>query len=100
MPDDYHILWRMVFAYRRLVLIKDHIQGPVERIFDRPMGAHRVRNLFSIRWQAADEKTPLSTDASFKFTSLFNHSNRFEPTPFRFLLQPAVLMTDDAYESL
>ncbi|MGK0372961.1 MAG: hypothetical protein ACJAW1_003229 [Glaciecola sp.] len=56
------IFWRMVFAYRRIALLKTTPKVQLS-VFSTTNGrSHRMSNLFSIRRQASDEKTPLSTE--------------------------------------
>jgi len=81
MADNCHVFWRMINAKVRSIFVEDHIETPMQVVFNRPMRADMVREVLNPRISTIDKITRLLFDFIANTTLTLNHADIFYPIP-------------------
>ena len=82
LPQQGHVLRRVVLAHPALVFPKGDVEGPVQRVLDTPVAAHRRQQTLGRGLQAADVVSRLDLGPFGRFPAADYLEHRAELGPF------------------
>ena len=83
------VLGGVAGAGAALVFAEDHVEHPVELVFDAPVAAHGAGEPGRIQTQAAQVVATFDAGAPVGFTHGFDHSDAVQTLPFAAVGKPA-----------
>src|SRR5215217_7703221 len=81
MADNCHVFWSMINAKMRSIFVKDHIETPMQVVFNRPMRADMVREVLNTCISTIDKITRLLFAFIANTTLTLNHTDIFYSIP-------------------
>src|SRR3954469_8633230 len=88
MAQDGEVMWTVIAAISGIVLIHNHVQDPMQVVFDRPMGPRCVPESFRRQRRAQQVIGRLGGDLGCRFTGAGDLADSGEARPLMKLLQP------------
>ncbi len=57
------------------IFAKGDVEAPMQPVFDGPMAAYHLRQVFGVRWQRAEEVALLCCDVVVRLAHCFHHDH-------------------------
>src|SRR3954466_11905410 len=89
MAQDGEVMRAVIAAVSGIVLIHNHVQDPMQVVFDCPMGPCRVPESFRRQWRAQQVIGRLGGDLGCRFTGAGDLADGGEARPLMEFLQPS-----------